>query len=76
MQRTSADIAKAVGLTIFTFNKPEFAPFICSFFPQVVPSTFLTPDEKLQRCRQKNFQRVKVSQRSVNRNVCVLCEND
>jgi len=49
MQRTSGDLAKFVGLALFTLSKPEFTPFLCSFFPQVVPSTYLSPDEKLQR---------------------------
>ena len=35
MQRTSADLAKFVGLALFTLSKPEFTPFLCSFFPQV-----------------------------------------
>ena len=95
MQRTSADLAKFVGLALFTLSKPEFTPFLCSFFPQVrcvcalvsfcvecrhaglanthpplplpairrrqvVPSTYLTSDGKLQRAQQKNFQRVRV----------------
>ncbi len=62
MQRTSGDLAKFVGLALFTLSKPEFTPFLCSFFPQVVPSTYLSPDEKLQRAQQKNFQRVRVSE--------------
>lgn len=60
MQRTSGDLAKFVGLALFTLSKPEFTPFLCSFFPQVVPSTYLSSDEKLQRAQQKNFQRVRV----------------
>ncbi len=59
MQKTSGDIAKFVGLCLFTMSKPEFTPFLCSFFPQVVPSTYLTSDEKLQRCQQRNFGRVR-----------------
>jgi hypothetical protein len=60
MQRTSGDCAKAVGLTLFIFSKPELAPFLCSFFPQVVPTTYLTMDEKVRRCQLKNFQRIRV----------------
>ncbi|EKU20993.1 hypothetical protein NGA_2009600, partial [Nannochloropsis gaditana CCMP526] len=59
MQKTSGDIAKFVGLALFTMSKPEFTPFLCSFFPAVVPSTYLNSDEKLQRCQQRNFARVR-----------------
>lgn len=59
MQKTSGDIAKFVGLALFTLSKPEFTPFLCSFFPAVVPSTYLTSDEKLQRGQAKNFGRVR-----------------
>lgn len=59
MQKTSGDIAKFVGLALFTMSKPEFTPFLCSFFPAVVPSTYLNSDEKLQRCQQRNFGRVR-----------------
>lgn len=59
MQKTSGDLAKFVGLALFTMSKPEFTPFLCSFFPAVVPSTYLSSDDKLQRCQQRNFGRVR-----------------
>lgn len=42
LQRTSGDLAKAVGLTVFTMTKPELAPIMMSFFPQVSSRFFIS----------------------------------
>lgn len=60
MHRTSADVAKAAGMTLFLLTKPELWIFI-STFPSVVPSTYFDANEKVQQLHLKTFKRVKVS---------------